>query len=220
MSYAEFSSLRDIIPPADGRGIFVGQTGCGKTTLARAVLAFYRNVAVLDPKGLIRWQGYRHFTKLKDAMAENPARFIYSPRAEELRDERFAEAFFKWIYSRRNTMAYVDEVYAVTERDEMPDHYHAILTRGRERGIGLLSSSQRPMRIPQAIMSESERWYIFRLNMPGDRKKVEQTVGITSEEIVALPKRHFIHCIADRDLRSGPLTLKIHTPGQIGERNG
>lgn len=202
----DFSQLS--LPPAS-RGVLVGMTGSGKTTLAKFLLTEHRYVAAIDPKGTLNWYGYSKFTRLKDAVESKSERIIYSPNAEELRNEEMTEAFFRWVYERRNTLCYVDEVYAVTNRDEMPDHYHAILTRGRERGTGLLSATQRPMRIPSVIMSESENWYVFRLSMPGDRKKVEETIGIDSEEIAGLSKRYFFFAFADRDLRTKALTLNL-----------
>jgi hypothetical protein len=203
------NSFQDLqIPPTD-RGVLVGMTGSGKTTLAEYLLSPQPFVAAIDPKGLLKFKGYIRYRKLKQAMRSDAPKIIYSPDAEELRNPLYWEAFFRWVYERRNTYCYIDEVYAVTDRDEMPPHYHAILTRGRERGTGLLSATQRPMRIPAVIMSESEFWYVFRLSMPGDRKKVEETINLESEKIAALPKQHFYFARADMDILSGPMKLNL-----------
>lgn len=158
---------------------------------------------------MLRWPDYRRYTRLKEAYRSGERRIIYAPTAEELRDERFTEAFFRWVYMRKNTFCYVDEVYAVTERDEMPDHYHALMTRGRERNSGVLSASQRPIKIPNTILSESERWYMFRLTMPPDRKKVQESIGVPEETLARLPKQEFLYVEADSDVKLGPMKLTL-----------
>jgi hypothetical protein len=201
--------LNQLYIPATGRGVLVGMTGSGKSTLAKLLCAPFRFVAVIDPKGLLNWEGYERVTTLREVTKSKAEKIIYAPEANELRDEKYIDAFFAWVYFRKNTFLYVDEVYAVSYRNEIPPHYHSILTRGRERGNGLLSATQRPMLIPTVIMSESENWYVFRLNMEGDRKKIEQSIGLDQDAISTLPKRKFYFVKADEDIQSPPLTLSL-----------
>jgi ABC-type oligopeptide transport system ATPase subunit len=201
--------LDELYIPATGRGVLVGMTGSGKSTLAKLLLEPYRFVAVIDPKGLLNWEGYERLTTLRQVVKSKAEKIIYAPEASELRSLEMIDAFFAWVYHRQNTFLYVDEVYAVSYRNEIPPHYHSILTRGRERGNGLLSATQRPMLIPTVIMSESENWYIFRLNMEGDRRKIEQSIGLSQEQISTLPKRLFYFVRADEDLQTPPLTLSL-----------
>lgn len=184
-------------------------TGSGKTTLARLLLEPFPYVACIDPKGLLDWPGYERHTQLRTLVKSNHPRLNFAPEAEELRNPEIIEAFFRFVYLRQNTFLYVDEVYAVAYRNEIPPHYHSILTRGRERGNGLLSATQRPMQIPTVIMSEAESWYVFRLSMEGDRKKVEQSIGLNSEEIRKLPKHKFIYSRVDEDIQTPPLMIKL-----------
>jgi len=202
-------SLDDLQIESTGRGVLVGMTGSGKTTLARVLLRPFRYVAIYDAKGLIYWPGYERVETLREVVRSKSEKICYAPRAQELRDEGYIDGFFEWSYTRQNTFVYVDEVYAVTQRLEIPPFYHAILTRGRERGNGLLSATQRPMLIPSVIMSESENWYIFRLGMETDRRKVEACIGLKSERIADLPKRRFYYVRADEALISPQLTLNL-----------
>lgn len=201
--------IEELYIPATGRGVLVGMTGSGKSTLAKVLISPFRYVAVIDPKGLLDWEGFERVTRLKEVVKSKAEKIIYAPEAVELRNVDYVDGFFRWVYERRNTFLYVDEVYAVSYRNEIPPHYHSILTRGRERGNGLLSATQRPMLIPTVIMSESENWYIFRLNMEGDRRKIEQAIGLPQEDIQALPKRIFRFVKADEDLQSPALTLSL-----------
>jgi hypothetical protein len=67
------------------------------------------------------------------------------------------------------------------------------------------------MLIPTVIMSEAENWYIFRLNMEGDRRKIEQAIGLPQEDVQALSKRLFYFVKADEDLQTPAITLNLRT---------
>jgi hypothetical protein len=207
------ASLEELYIPADGRGLLVGMTGSGKSTAAKLLVEPYKYVAAIDPKGLLHWEGYKRVTTLKEFWKESSKteKLIYAPEPHELRDENCIDGFFNIIYNQQNRFVYIDEVYAVSYRNEIPPHYHSILTRGRERGIGLLSAAQRPMNIPTVIMSEAESWFIFRLTMEGDKKKVEQSVGVSQEDIGRLPKRYFYYVKTDEDMQTPALTISLRT---------
>ena len=189
--------------------MIVGMTGSGKTTLAKALLAVRDYVVVLDMKGLISWGGYKRVTTLAEAMNERDARkIVYAPNHIELQSPATIDKFFRWIFERRNTTLYVDEVYAVCHKGQIPFHYNAVLTRGRERNISTISSVQRPKQIPQTILSESEYHYIFKLLMPQDRQRMNDVIGVSAEEIERLEKYQFLFATAAGD-KMGPLKLAV-----------
>lgn len=201
--------LSALIPPRTDRTVLVGTTGSGKTTLARQLLASYPVVVVHDAKGLLRWPDYRVLTNWRELTRAKEPRLIYRPTARELRSDLDQECFFRWIYIRRNTVLYVDEVYAVAYRDELPPSYFACLTRGRERGIGILSATQRPIKIPNVILSESEHYFIFRLNLEHDRKRVQEVTGVDEKLIGNLQKRQFVVASAGGYDILGPMQLQL-----------
>jgi ABC-type dipeptide/oligopeptide/nickel transport system ATPase component len=207
---------RNIAVSPTERGVIVGMTGSGKTVLAKQLLQCARShVVVYDAKGLIHWPGYARYTSLRELTTlnkrdvENRPRIIYAPNHFELDNPEVIDAFFSWIYNRKNTTLYVDEVYSVVRGESIPHYYNAVLTRGRELGISTISSTQRPKKIPQVVLSESENYYVFRLQLPQDRQRVREIVALSNERMLALNKHEFFFGSADGDI-IGPMKLTLN----------
>lgn len=212
------------IPEIASRAVFVGQTGSGKTTAAREMLKrYYKYVVVYDVKGQMKpgdWSGFefvKSFDELRkkaelktDGKWANP-KIVFQPNIYELPDENdlsHADKFFKYIYFRTNTVVYVDEIYGVTAGRKIPFHLKAILTRGRERGITCIMATQRPKEIPQFILSESENFYVFQLQMPQDKEAIEKIKGIPASAIERLRKFEFM-VASDSDFDTRKRKIKL-----------
>lgn len=170
-----------------------GRTGSGKTWFARKYLAGYENVVCLDTKGTTVWdevpaEQQTLITRFADIGSVKTPKIIYRPDPEEM-NEDFYDAFFKWVYYRRNTIVWIDEVMSISTPYNIPFHYKACLTRGRELGIGVWSLTQRPTGIPILTMSEAKHFIIFDLNMPNDRARISDITGMP-EFAVAPSVRH------------------------------
>lgn len=210
------SALLSAYVPAPSDRVFIaGQTGSGKTVLARYLCSYRETVVILDPKRRIDWTGYKLVTSLKAATKLDPRkerRIIYRPDFTAVKDwdngDDEIQRFFEWIYLRGNTTLYVDEAYLITKGEELPQFYHACLTQGRELGIETWTATQRPMHIPQALMSEAEHDYIFRLKLPQDRKKVEAICGVMDQDIARLQKMQFLYSSQSGDT-VGPFKLDL-----------
>lgn len=226
------------------RAILIGATGCGKTILARELVndPAQPYSVVYDAKGLIsspmlqkpqdRWIGhkvYENFDWLvadqkelieKGRLYECP-RVIYRPPIEEERDPVAQDRFFEWVYNRWNCRCYVDEAYGLLGGTNPSDHLLACLSRGRERGISFLVSTQRPARIPIVTKSEAEHTYIFRLNQRADRDTASEMIDV--HQMAFHPSNlkdfEFYYFNARVGHASGKLTLdisahtKTHTEG-------
>lgn len=204
-------NLEEIMPGKTDRAAFVGQTGSGKTTLARFVLMMRPYVVVFDPKGQMDvvkdWPSYKLHTRLAELVQAKEPRLIYRPVYAELNDDEIMDEFFEWVYLRKNTTLYVDEIYAVAHGDVYPWYLGACLTRGRERGIQVFIASQRPSRVPQVMFSEAEHVYCFNLKMPQDRERMADITGLTDDDL-ALPKHQFYYAPQEGVVR-GPMKLKL-----------
>lgn len=206
-------SLSGMVPAPSHRALFVGQTGCGKTTLAEYLLRFRRWVVVLDGKGEIDWPGYKVITRVADLGKQDPQRFprlIYRPDPDEW-DQVTADTFFRWALRRGHTTVYVDEVLYAIE-DGIPKGYVACLTRGRSKGVEVWNAVQRPARVPLSILSETNHVYSFNLNWRDDRKRIEEVSGIPESMLTAeaLPLHEFVYAgVSPRTSPRGPLKLQI-----------
>lgn len=189
-------------------------TGSGKTTLAREMLQYFPFVVVYDVKGQMtakQWPGFEILKDFDKLIKAKGPKLIYQPNIREIPDEKnweFAERFFKWIYLRKNTLVYIDEVYGCTAASFIPFYFKAILTRGRERGITCMMATQRPSLIPQFILSESENYFVFKLQMPQDKKKIEEIKGFSVETLNGLKKYQFL-IANETDYSLKPRILKV-----------
>lgn len=201
---------RDITPAPGDRAMFVGQTGSGKTTLARVLLATRAHVVVLDAKGLLKWPDYKVYHDFDALTKAREPKLIYRPSWRELQDRELIDAFFAWVYLRRNCTVYVDELMSLDERggDQYPPHFGACLTRGRELRIEVWNATQRPKKVPQVAISEAEHVYAFKLKLPQDRERVTELTGIESDALQALPKHDFLYARQDSETE-GPLRLDL-----------
>ena len=164
--------------PVDGRGLLLGQTGTGKSTLAKVLLADKKSLLVIDPKH--QFETIQEYQITEDAelipMLFNRAEkkniaVIYRPSIMDTEREEI-DSVFRWVFGRGNIFLYNDELTAVTDNPvHYPKYLRAIYTQGRSKFIGTLGATQRPSMIPLFIFSETERDWVFRLKLEADRDR-------------------------------------------------
>lgn len=196
----------------------LGRTGCGKTTLVKYLLddPMKPYTIVYDAKGMMKaseWKNFSLITDYQTVIESDPVetpRIIYQPPFEATLNPDEQNDFFYWIYNRYYTRVYVDEAYSLLGGINPSKGLLACLSRGRERGISTVVSSQRPARIPAITLSEAEHFYIFSLTHPADKQRVEDiTAGrITSEDIEDLKPHQFLYYNAWTNQRV-PYSIKL-----------
>lgn len=189
---------RLVIQPYE-RVTMLGKTGSGKTYLGKAYASGFDNVLVLDTKGTFTWgRGVpiiRTFDQLRKVGA---GKFIYRPIDSEMNSD-FYDAFFEFIYKRRHTVAFVDELNQVMENahDILPN-WKNIMQRGRELNVGIFNCTQRPTFVPRMTFSEAEHTFCFRLKLEDDRRRVAEYMG-QDALTVNLKKHGFIYMHESQD---------------------
>jgi len=178
--------------------VFVaGNTGSGKSVLAKVYLSMFPKVVMLDTKGdalrdmkknINPWPQVdpkmlaisTSFDQLtNDILDGNKSHYIYVPSPSEMNLNSY-DLFFRYLFDMENVTAFVDEVFAVSPNPMViPEYYQAILTRGRTRDVAAWSLTQRPSGITPLPLSQSTHVFAFNLNLPDDRKKMAKTTGMT-----------------------------------------
>lgn len=197
-----------IFPRRSGRGIIIGKTGSGKTMVALYLL----KGAPSDPLYLFDTKNDGTLDKYFDpettvsvtaagvdsSEAMEAKTILVRPTGEEMADHSSVDFALDKIYTIGNRVVYLDEASQISpSQHRLGPGLINLLSRGRSRGITVLSGSQRPAQISRLFFTESEQFYIFQLGDLRDRKRVYEFVP---DEIVlrALPKHEFIYY--DHDL--------------------
>lgn len=183
--------------------ILVGKTGSGKTTLALALLPAYRHVLVIDPIHVLAERlpllegedGERNrdgyvICHSPEELAEAGARHIkllYQPEPTYMEWEAY-DLVYHWVFNRKDTMVYTDEGLRVMRPNgQAPRYMEACYTAGRQRGVGMITSTQRPSKVDLRVMSEAEHYACFQLKLKADRERMAELMG---EEVMKSPKEH------------------------------
>lgn len=165
---------------SDERVCILGKTGSGKTFLARRLLKSCKRLLILDSKAtLTDWstvtlapssEGVFDIADYADKEGNFRLRLV---------DMQFDMQTIEYFYSLGDTTIYIDESYSVfspsRKRSELEPILRA-LTRGRERGIGVWVSSQRPAWMSTYVLTEAEHFFVFRLTDESDRTRVSKSI--------------------------------------------
>jgi hypothetical protein len=163
----------------DERGAIIGQTGTGKTVLANQLLlaSKAKRLAIIDPKGM--------FEPLEDVeVTANPRRiiggkldrFIFRPNPDDLTNLDAYNEIYKYCFKKEDFLVYTDDVLGIMSRNRYPHYLQVCYQMGRAKRVAMLSSFQRPAWLPLFLCSEASKFYLFRLTIGDDIKRVQQFV--------------------------------------------
>lgn len=161
-----------------------GKTGSGKTHLTNELIwSRFRRAIFYDWK----WQHYKelnapvvHTIEDVESAIHDPQipKFVYAPKRKD-RDDFNYLCYLAWEEGNYHLIA--DELKGVYQDNGwvagITEYHEMIMTRGRQKGVGMTNVSQRPKGIPLESMSEAEHFFSFRLNLKDDRDRIGQIIG-------------------------------------------
>lgn len=166
------------------RVFLAGKTGSGKTYKAREMLLKDKRLIVFDTKDNLSLPD----NPKKDWHLEeyNPGSLMAKTFRLHVTDMERADEICHYALQTKNLRIYIDEAYSVWEgawNTPAVKNIRKCLTQGRESGIGMWISCQRPADIPVVVMSECEKFFVFRLQNFDDRQKLAKNVHPALEQM-------------------------------------
>lgn len=171
---------------AGERAAIVGGTGSGKTGMACFLLDEHPRapVIVYDLKIEPKFSGLRKSATVDDmagvAQLYNDEKIEYiivRPRASMLTDYDYIDGMLQEHFNRFAAAdCYIDELYTLGITSHPRPGINAMITRGRARGISVMTATQRPSWIPRITLSEAQHYYIFALNDRQDVKRMQDFI--------------------------------------------
>lgn len=187
----------------DERAFYCGKTGSGKSFLAKQHLKEFERkhwrIVIVDKEGM--WMGKRpDWERSGPGTVDKPRlvnRFdpklacqLYIPSTPAY-DDAGLEALCNAVLAQGDTIFYCDELIGVADTHHQNAGFLALWAQGRKHNVSARAASQRPARIPEHVMSQSENWFVFRLANRMDRKRVADYTDSPQIEGEAIPSRNY-----------------------------
>lgn len=197
-----------------------GATGSGKSKLAEFLIndRFKERSIVYDPKHsrtISEWKGQTYiygWYELMRADQDDVRRIVYRPSREpyekggkivdESEDGDRQTEFFRFVFNGGHRRVYVDECSSLLGETRPNYFLRKCLTQGRELGISVVCTTQRPVSIPIVTMSEASKIFVFRLGWPDDQKRVSDITRISVDEQESLKDHEYFYFDVARKWRS------------------
>ena len=205
--------------PAPGeRALVVGQTGSGKTSftiwllerLATAPIVIYDTK---DEPKFLQLPKHRVVETMEQALtAYNDILIDYiivRPPVEILGRAEQLDAMLFYHYTHfHDSVAYIDEVSQFHNGNYSYKGLAALLARGRSRNITSIFATQRPKGISMHLMTETQKFYIFKLQDRKDRKRFDDVIPDFSLLPVAKPHHFYFYESGDDTVENfAPVTI-------------
>lgn len=196
----------------------IGKNGSGKTTFAREALMLRDWVVVLATK--VRDKDlYEEFGRLGYVVKHEWSphdtednRVIFAPplpspdlAGRKVQAEAFRKVLLQLFQLRHgNWTVYADEIAYITNDLGLKTEWDTLELQGRALGLTLVSSTQRPRRVPVSVFSEAYWFGFWRMPRAEDRVTASELVGeqqyVARESMRLLPPHEMLLVDTARDV--------------------
>lgn len=186
------------IPETGERAFIGGQTGSGKTAFAVHIMLRIPIAPIViydtkDEEKFLSLPNHRVVETMEQAaLAYHDVTIDYiiiRPNVELLgKPELLDDMLFYHYMHFHHSVAYIDEAGMFHNGARAYKGLIALMSRGRSRGITTIASTQRPRGISRLLLTESQRFYVFRFADLDDRKRISDVIPDFAKE--PLPPKH------------------------------
>ncbi len=170
--------------------LIMGQRGCGKTTVAKALVKSERRVIAFDTMGefaqMRGWKVAHDRKAVAQAMVKagrGGFKIAYVPPAGQEIDALHFLSEIIWRYQEaaaEQITLLVDEADLGIPKHNLPANRGGVkqlILRGRHRGVNMIACTQRPALISSSYISNSAHIYGFMVASTGDIDQLVRTFG-------------------------------------------
>lgn len=178
---------------------FIGATGSGKTTRlkkrwprrAKRTLIWSPkerkdNYAALHKGTVICRTAGEVLAVLSKAGKRKPFHIVVIPTLKRKQDEALFSIVCKMVLAVEKVIMGVDELHSVTRPSWAPEGWVQLCFMGRESGVWVFGSSQRPASVDKAFMGSLSYADVGRLPYDDDVKAMAKVIGVPAAEVAAL----------------------------------
>ena len=157
--------------------LIFGKRGCGKSYLAKKLVADLRRSIVFDTLGEytegVVVETIENLATIWKNVYDKGFRFIYQPLDPECEFEKICEL----IYDCGNLTFLVEEVDCFCNPLSMGLNFKSIIQRGRHKNISLIGITQRPHGISRLLTSQAKKMSVFNTTEPRDLQYFTEIFG-------------------------------------------
>lgn len=154
-----------------------GKTNCG-IQIANTLFPSY-NIIIFTP------HEDSQFKKLNPACVK---RNIYDIKGHGLEiiipwivDDKFFNDLCGRVFELTNVVFFIDEIHNFVTKYRIPKNLQILVENCNNRNIGYVAIFQRPQRVENSILSNSNHRFCFMLDLPNDIKYMKEYVGVEAE---------------------------------------
>lgn len=195
----------------------IGKSGCGKTTLSKKIhgSGLWPRVVLFDRMGEYDEKDFTHVargfhqfsTRILAAHKLREFRLLFKFDIEsDSKDAEFNEAM-RVLYYAGDLCVVVEETWNFSTKNYLPKWYRETLLTGRHKGVGLITTSQRPAEVHKTIFSQSSHIFCGQSFETNDKKYLAEFIGDeNSEKLSHLKKGDFL-CYSGK--KEGGIDIRI-----------